>query len=144
MAKKKGGLAGRRGKVRQPPATTKAGLKRARKSYCDAGKSYRCSGDIEKASWESARHERGYIRYKERILKTAVFPAKNGCTFFVTRAVSTGEGVPGRAKRAPYMVHALCRGGRVLEGDYGHSTKAEALQKARHLAKTRKTPYRGI
>lgn len=135
-----GGARTRKSSRRQPK--TKRALIKARKSFCT--KSKRCYGveHLERASF----YKGDIIKpYRERILPGAVFPARNGCTFFVTKAESVGHGLPSEARaEGLYLVTSLCQGGRRVEGARRRlQTKAEAVKSAEAKAHVRRLKHRG-
>lgn len=144
MARRKGlagGGARARKSVRRQPKTKRALIK-ARKNFCT--KSKKCYGETH---LERASFYRGDIikPYRERILSDAVFPARNGCTFFVTKAESLGHGLPREAHdEGLYLVQSLCQGGRRVEGARRRvATKAEAVKSAEAKAYVRRIKHRG-
>lgn len=118
-----------RKKLRRQPAT-RAALKKARRRFCKKREGAKC--DLERHSYRVGDH----IKFVQTpILRDAIYPSKNGCTYFVMKYPKNFK--KGRVDpdgRRPYEVVSLCRGGRRVTGSSLHETKAEAKTHASTLA----------
>lgn len=128
MAGLSGGGSRARKKLRRQPSTRGA-LKKARRRFCKEKRGWKC--DLERHSYLQGDQTK-FARTP--ILRDAIFPAGNGCTYFVMKYPANLSRERYKSEPTPYEVASLCEGGRKVTGMHRYATKAQAKAAAKYRA----------